>query len=843
MTPALQLPSSPPLGHTATTIVYSLAAASGAAALIYEVLWLRELGLLFGNTVHAATVGLAVFFAGLSAGGYAWGRSAARLRRPLVVYGLLEIAMAVVAPLALYLVPVYRELSGWILPAGTGWVALLVMKAALATAVLFVPAVLMGGTIPMLGQHVIRNPGALGRSGAALYGWNTFGAAAGAATAGFYLPVAFGFRGTYLIAIAANVAIGLIACGIGMAAGDVVCDTPLKPPSPRRSVRLPPRAWVLALAATSGLLTLGFEVASMRLFAQVLQNSVYTVSAVITVFVIGLAIGAFLAAGLARAPARSEAVLTLLLILSGAALAAVPFVFFHLTDGFTALGPGVGWSGYLRDVFTLAMLVLGPPCFVAGAVFPLLLTLEQRRLEPAGYAIGMLTAWNAVGAIVGSALTGFVLLPAAGLWNTLRVFAALYLGVAFLAAGVTPGRRLLLRLLPLVGVALLLTWLDPTRLPIVVVDRAAGERLLEVREGAYGVTAVVERGANRLIKVNNRYSLGGTASAEHQQNQALLPLMLHPRPQSVFIVGMGTGITAGAALQPGVRQVVVAELIPQVVAAARANFADAANGLFTDRRARIVAADGRNLLATEQERYDLVIADLFVPWEAGIGSLYAREHFATIRNRLAPGGLFVQWLPLYQLSSREFAIITRTLLSVFPDVVMWRGDFFPTLPIVALVAGAPLPPLDPARMRDAIRGRRGQKGSDDTFEARLPSYMGNLGKAPELVASGLVNTDDWPIFEYVAPVTQREERAGRGRWFTSLELLSFARRLQEAVPPDKDPYLAGLGMPDWNRVRAGLHYYASLAHEEIGDGRSAEAELDRFRSLLLPDASNGAPLP
>ena len=169
-----------------------------------------------------------------------------------------------------------------------------------------------------------------------------------------------------------------------------------------------------------------------------------------------------------------------------------------------------------------------------------------------------------------------------------------------------------------------------------------------------------------------------------QRLLAHLPLLLHGSARSVCIVGLGSGVTAGSALAHPVRAVDAVEISPEVVEASRL-FRQANRDCAADARLRVVVADGRHHLLLAPQRYDVIISDLFIPWQAGTGSLYTREHFELAWSRLREGGLFAQWLPLYQLSERDFMIIARTMLEVFPQVTMWRGDFMPEHSIVALV--------------------------------------------------------------------------------------------------------------------------------------------------------------
>ncbi len=814
--------------------------ASGFAALVYEILWLKELGLLFGNTAHASAIGFGVFFAGLAAGSHFWGRRDLSPRRALITYAWMEIGIAAAATLYFGLLAAYRAIYAPLFDVTAHAPGLFTAaRIALAAGVLFPPAFLMGGTVPVLGHLAIARAETIGRLGARLYALNTAGAAAGALAAGFYLPAALGFRGAYAVAMAINVLIAGVAFALARRIVNPASDTPRQRDTAaarhaHATHAARDRHALAALAVASGCLTLALEVTATRLFAQVLQNSVYTFATILVVFLIALSAGSWIASRLAIARVDPWRTLAVLLLLVGASVAAVPFVFHRLTGGLQYIGGGQGWTAYLGGVFQLAFLVLALPCTLAGIVFPFLLRLAQDAGTRAGRTLGTLSAWNTAGAVAGSTGSGFVLLPLAGMWGALQAIAAVYLLVALLTLqrttlAVSPVRRAL----PALGLVLCFTVFDPRTLPLVRLDAAAGERLLDVRESPYGITAVVEREGDRRIKVNNYYSLGGSGSVEHERNQALLPLMAHPRPRSVFVIGMGTGITAGAARQPAVERLTVAELIPDVIAAARHHFAPLTNGLFADPRARILSADGRHHLAATRERYDLIVADLFVPWEAGTGSLYTREHFTTVRDRLHDAGVFVQWLPLYQMSRSEFMTIARTMLTVFPDVTLWRGDFFPERPIVALAGSVRTAPLDPGAI--AARGREISGGRVSPEAARaltLPFYAGHLSRARHLVPDGPLNTDDRPVVEYAAPVTQREQRAGTATWFHSLDLLAFFRDLQDAAPPEDDPYLSRVDVHEREWVRAGLDYHAAAIHRATGRTDLAEAAMRAFEARM-----------
>ena len=838
---------------------------SGAVSLVYEVLWLKELSLLFGSTAYAASTTLAVFFLGLAVGSAVFGRWSPRLRSPLRAYAWIELGIAASAALYFVLLEVYLQLYGPLYDALVDRpAAFTAFRVALATLVLLPPAALMGGTLPVLGQHLVRRPDELGRHGSLLYAVNTIGAATGAFLAGFVLPLALGFDRAYLLAMAVNAAVAGLAWRLSQVDAAAAArapdlradgrgaardpDVPAEPhrrpdrrarvprsrPSAGAAAPAPGAASLLAgVAGLSGAFALGLEVLWTRMFAQVLQNSVYTFSTVLVVFLAALATGSAIANRLCRARAAPARVLWMLLMLSGLGVAATPFAFHHLTAGLSTLATGDGWLPYVVSIFANTTLLLFVPTALLGAVFPYLLRAAEGSPAAPGAVIGRLGALNTTGGVVGALAAGFVLLGSLGLWNSMRLIAAGYLVLALASAWrgwPTPRARLAPAAATLGALALLGTALDASRLTVVDVDAERGETLLATWEGPDGVVAVIERAGYRRIEMNNFYTLGGTGAIEPEQNQALLPLMTHPDPRRVFLLGLGTGITAGAALRHPVERLLVCEITPDVIAAAATYFNAASGGLFTDPRASVRACDARNHLLGTAERYDAIIADLFVPWRAGVGSLYSREHFDAARERLTAGGLFVQWLPLFQVSRREFDLVARTMLAVFEQVTLWRGTFSPAAPFVALVGAAEPTRLDPVVIERNGRHLSGGAPLPDAtaLAVTLPFYAGNLSAAEGLIPPGPVNTDDRPLVEYLAPVTHREERAGTTGWFDSTELAAFLQRLAASAPPARDPHLALLTAAQRDFVTAGLSYYLGAVANRLGQDAEADRHLRDF---------------
>ena len=823
--------------------------ASGLTALVYEVLWLKQLALLLGSTSRSAAITLSVFFLGLSLGNEFFGRRAERSARPLRGYAVVELGVAVAALAYFVLFDAYIAVYSQLFQTLRGWPgAALALKVAVSLGLLLPASFLMGGTLPLVAEHVTRRGADIGRTGSLLYGVNTAGGALGALLAGFWLPPLLGYHSSYVAAIAVNVAVGLAALALAGRWGDVPSSAEpgrshpgthtREGLAPEPSAALLPETRLLALAALSGFVALGLEVLWTRMFAQVLHNSVYSFASILVTFLVALAVGAWVARGLMKVDGSSERSTSLawMLCASGLAVGLSPFVFYGATSGLQYVSAREGWLGYVGIVFGLAAGVIGLPAVLLGTVFPLVLGLAPKEAS-AGRILGRLAAANTLGAIVGSLLAGFVMLEWLGLWASIRTLAILYpIAALLLASGRAQGSRSF-RMAPLIAIVALVTFADASRLPRLpdLQHLKQPPAIHRIWDASDGTVAVVSVGGNLRTIVDNYYSLGGSEERQYEETQADLPLLLHPHPRSAFFLGLGTGITAGAALRHPLDRLVVAELSPEVTEASRQYFGAFTNGLFTDPRADVVVDDGRQYLLATDERFDVIVSDLFIPWQVGAGNLYSKEHFETVRRRLAPGGLFAQWLPLYQLSKEEALTIVRTFAEVFPQATLWRGDFLADRPIVALVGQNESQPLDPDALVDNYRRLRGSPeiGRESVLALMGMFYAGNLGAAKETFSAYPLNTDDRPVVEYGSPVTHREQRAGRAHWLVGGDLVGWLDELHARAPLAGDPYLGRLEPREVGFAEAGLLLLRAQA--SAGDRAQALGYFDEFRRRVPPE--------
>ena len=785
-------------------------ALSGAGALGLELLWLRSAGLVLGATAATAATVVAGYFAGLAAGGFLARRPT---ERPVRRYALLELMIAAGA-VASY--AVFRFLGS-----DGAQAALAAMGQAgriVVVVIAIVPVtVALGATLPTL-VLALASPHLAGRRGGALYALNTLGGAAGIAAMGFGLPAAVGVKLSYLIAASANALAGLVALSIGDAAR--VPATVDAPPRVRPSRML----WLVALG--TGGLGMGLEIMWVMLFAQVLHNSVYSFAAVSLVFILALAAGAALSAFLLRV-VTSARVAAASLVVAGIASLLGFWSFVALTDGLQYIGMRSGLAEYVGRIIGLAALTAGPATLAAGAVLPALWAAFGER-HSASRPVGVLTAANLLGGALGALLAGFVAVPSIGLRAGFLLAAVLYL----LAAAVMSEGERLVRGLAYAGLVVAVL-LDPIRAPLTHLK--AGETLRASAESAAGVVTVVDTGADVQLRLDNYYVLGGSAAERNERRQGLLPLLLHPTPRRVAFLGMATGITASAAPALGVGDSTVIEIVPSVAALAKSHFGRWNGDLLDRQDVRLVIDDGRRYLAANRAPFDVIVSDLFIPWHASAGSLYSLEMYETVGRRLAPGGLFCQWLPFYQLTREEFEVIARTFLAVFPHTTLWRNDFYPNRPVLGLIGAREPLTLDLDRV-----GRRLAALPEWSRDSLLVAprsvaimYVADLSAGPDVIGPAPLNRDDRPVIEFLAPRLTRMGAAGDKDWLTGEALADYTERLATRVGGRAEPALpATPDVAQARRAGAALFRYAIAATG--GDAARAEA-LMREVSALVPD--------
>lgn len=773
---------------------------SGATGLIYEVLWARMLGLVFGATTLGISAVLAAFMGGLALGSALAARYAARIARPVRAYALIEIAVglyALTVPLLFRGIDrVYAEAAPHFHP---GFYGAAFSRFALATAVLVIPTALMGATLPVLVAALQRSFGHNASSVARLYMWNLAGAITGVIAAGFFLLPHYGVRATIWIAAATNLAIGLAALLLdskSAEAGDKVVDT--FTPGEDRSKdfqQFGQAGFWLFCAFISGFVTITMQVVWSRMLAMIIGSSTYAFSIVLALFLSGLALGAYIVStkknsdGLRRAVLVTELLTAFTLFLSLRITSATPD--FLVSAGFS-LGIN-SWIGLLSLQIAAAALLILLPAILMGMVMPLVLmwagsTRPKQPDEPASAPapssvslVGRSYALNTVGAIAGSVITAFLLVPGTSTRFTVFCAAALCLitaGIAYEPRRATSDRALARSLAigaavvfvvaiffawPRLNLNALSTGAYDSYVRVLAKSRGGGpedgrsdqpsdHQLLMYEEGRTATVSVRRDWGITSVAINGRTNASDADDMPTQVMLGQLGVLNAPRAGKALIVGFATGVTAGSVLQSPIESVDCVEIEPAAVASSHF-FEHVNNRPLNDPRLHLIIDDARTYLRVNPGTYDMIVSEPSHPWVPGVANLFTREFFTLGRERLRDDGVFVQWLQIYQLSTASLRSVLATFHESFPHVAVFRVQGAAKGKDLILVGSRQALSLDriDERMRDprtkADLARVGIKSADDV-RAWLVCDENQLGPA---VAGAIINTDDNMHVETEAP--------------------------------------------------------------------------------------------
>ncbi len=736
----------------AATIALTLMVASGFAGLGYQVVWTQQATVWLGHESSAVLAVIGAFFAGLAIGAATLGSWAEKSARPGRWYAACE---AVIGVWGLVLVAA-MPWAGRHLLALTGpepsafWQALVAFG---GTFLLLLPATAaMGATLPAL-ERALSQPAQAGGRLALLYAGNTFGAVLGVLAAAFWLVPAFGLASTATACAVLNLACALASAWLWGRVTVTVAP----------AARERPRAGLALLAAT-GLLGIGYEMLVVRVLRQVSENTVYTFAMLLAVYLVGTAVGAAAYQRWQRNHLGAEASGPLLCGLAVACLLGTASLWGASALKATLLdASGGGMAAALAAEALLALAAFGPPTLLMGALFSHLASQAVAR----GVGFGRALAVNTLGAAFAPLLFGVLMAPALGPKASLLAVTAGYAALAL------RGKRVAWPLA--IGAATAcIALLAP---PLAFVDVPEGGRIVSYRDGALGAVSVVEdAGGVARLRIDNRQQEGSSASAFADARQALIPLLLHPAPRDALFLGLGTGVTARAATLDAGLRVHAVELVPEV-AEASALFADALPGAHPE-HLRITTADARRHVRTTARRYDLIVSDNFHPARSGSASLYTVEHFRAVRDRLAPGGLFCQWLPLHQLDLSTLRSIVAAFIEAEPRGLAVLATLSLETPTLGLVMreGDPRFALDVVRQRlhsAALPRPASQWGLGDEY-ALLGSVVAGPASLARFAAGAPPNRDDHPIVAYRAPrVTYAPDSRPRDRLLALLAELSL----------------------------------------------------------------------
>ncbi len=734
--------------------LYGLFFLSGASALVYELIWERLLHLLLGTSTLAVSAVLAAFLGGLALGGFLFGRLADRTQNPLRLYAWLEAGIGVTAllvPVAFSGVASLYVIAYDALQPGLWGGALLRLTA--ASAVLLIPATLIGGTLPVMARLALKPNSATAPTFSLLYGVNTLGAVLGAALTGFVGLYYLGMTTTLALAAGLN---GLVALGAVLASRSHLSAT-LRSTTADGAVA-PASVWqglALGCAAATGAITLGEEVVWTRVLGILTSNGAYAFALMLTVMLLGIGLGGLVQYLWSRRGGDSWARLALVQgMLGGVGLASLWF-FRSPPDWLERGSDGSSTTTLFFSEMLLTATALLVPAFLTGLSFPLLVTGVSQSPARFGGWLGRLYAFNTAGCVAGALAAGLVFIPWLGLQNTLALLAAASLGVAAVAWACAARPRPLWRGVcgtVVLAAALVAWWQVPVGIYRKTAVGDAGE-MVYYKEGDNGTVSVVqEESGRRWLLVDGQPVAGnGRTIVIDQKMLAHLPLLLHPAPQRALTVGFGSGGTSHSMTLHGV-QVDCVE-IERAVPGAAAQFSSENHDVLSDPHFRLVVDDARSWLRVAPERYDAVVTDCTNLQYKSNGDLYTVEYFRLMKERLTTDGLAAAWVPANGIDERDLKTLLRSFREVFPHTSVW---FMNTLATdFLIVVGTPNAlDVDMDRLRErmaapATRADLETVGLADPCRL-LYTFLEADDEVLAYVGPGPLNTDDCPVLSYSA---------------------------------------------------------------------------------------------
>lgn len=866
----------------AWTFTYAVFFLSGVAALMYEVLWVRSLSLVFGGTHLAVTTVLSVYMAGLALGSHLIGKRVDAIKRPLRYYGGLELAIGLFAVIFLLLMRIYPDIYVFIVQGReTSRFYLSGVRVLFAFFALIVPTTLMGGTLPVMTRVVSGRAGRLSSHLSFLYGFNTLGAVAGTLLTGFVLLRFYSVSTTFHLAILINCCAGLTSILLpsrwfdadtgrpasstapdGARVSAALSEAPARQENFHRSIaRL-----ALVGIGVSGFCALGYEILWTRILTLTIGTSVYGFTIMLAAFLTGIALGSQVhgiglkrlrpgAATLNR-QVRLFGIVQLMIGLGALAVTIyirdLPVHSIALHNFFIHRGLGV-FNARQWGNLTLAFTYMLGPAFLMGLAFPVAGKINAEGTRRIGHAVGSVMASNTVGAILGSAVSGYVMIYVFGIERSLQLLVVVNIGLgALLLLSIRHNKMAdwSVVVLTLAALAVLIT--QPHRFTIWDAkyfaifqnnqpsaydtperkkDAIDNTQVLFYHEGVDStISSIKIKGADQAVLVNGKV-VASSALKDRQCQLTLghLPMLMHSNPRKVLVVGLGTGMTLGAvSVHPGIEDLTLVEIEPNVLGAAR-TFGAYNNHVLDNPSLKIVYNDGRNFLMTTQSAYDVITADPIHPWTQGSGYLYTAEYFKIASEHLLPGGIMCQWLPIYELSVADLKSVVKTFAQNFKYTMAWLTQYDAEL----IGSNAPLL-IDEGRLHQRLSDpavhRDLQAVMMGTVEDFLSYFIMGTDAMTAFSRDGIVNTDDNLYLEFSTPASLE-----RNVMQANIEALSHYRAsILPYLAPARSPADRAAQKTRWTSVRQAASV-TDRAHALFLGGQDDSPEFQMLLARLRND--------
>lgn len=754
-------------------VVFAL---SNMAALIYQISWTKNLSYVFGTSVYAIGTVLACFMAGLAFGSFVFGKCADRSTNPVRLFAYVEMALGLYALLLIQLFTLLPQPYSLLHRIFEGSPIMNLMLFAFSFNVLIIPTSLIGGTFPIM-NRIYSRIDSVGKDVGTVYSLDTVFAGAGALIAGFVLLPAMGISMTAAIGAAINIVAGIYLYGISRDKTERTIENRVKSDMKTKMTGLYKTDKVVFIGYfLSGFAALAAEVVWIRVLSLTIGTSIYAISIITASFLIGLSFGSYL---ISRFIQRLKHLLTVFAFIelgigfSGVILMLImenldiPYLMlYHSLDSFYP---------FTAALFFTIFLIFLIPTTLMGATMPLVGKIITKNPGFIGSDIGAVFTINTGGAIFGTFFTSFFFIPGIGLTKTGALLSALNIFVALLVFA-NSERESLKKFYSFAGLSVILclylasTTINPlfagayyhgTQLKDIKSweNMKSGSELVHFEDGLYGVVSAVRQGEYIALRIDGKSESSNVPVELVTEYQlAYIPLFAHRLPKEVMLIGLGGGFTLDAITNfKEVGSIDLIEINPHLADVTGKYFSEYNNNALSDPRVNLVIDDGRNHLLSRDRKYDVIISQPSNIWLSGEGGLFTKEMYEGVRTHLKKGGVFGQWLPMYELGTQDFRTFLATFSRVFPYSTLWIVDYD------AVLVGSMEPiEYDYGYIRDSIASNPSINSdfkmmSDvlvtttryaQLYQIVVPYRMD--GNDIKEFSGTVINTDDHPVLEFSA---------------------------------------------------------------------------------------------
>jgi spermidine synthase len=772
-------------GFSSYIWILILFVASGLASLIYQVVWFKQLSYFLGNSTYSQAIVLATFMGGLAIGAYLWGKKSDATQDKLKFFAFLELAIALYCFSYLFIFSSIESLFFQIVQdfdLKSDGLTVLILKFFVSSFTILLPTILMGGTLPVLVDFFTKNLKSVGKNVAILYFLNSLGAVIGTLMAGFWLIESFGLKTTIFIGASIELIVGIVAYYLSYkwkrsdnqsfvieeSTTSIVQEVVI---SERK------HTIVLTVAAFSGFCAMMYEVIWLRLLIPILSSSTYSFTLILSAFIGGITLGSFLVYRYfdkIKNHFRFIGWCQLLIVIS--ILLVLPFYGRLPYYIWKIVGDDSDYSYYLLVQFVIVFVILFIPTIFMGMTLPIASKLVVRSDEGVGAGVGKIFSLNTLGTVAGSLFAGLLFIPLIGIVGTifLTIFINLLLvfivfkelKVGFKPIHIVSGLVLVFILGVFIKQADIPNWKytimlsevprkinrkSPPKNYAQFLKKAKGhDEILFYREGQNGTFVVAQTNKEVYLFTNGKGDANSVGDLQTQVSLAQTPMILHPSPDTVLVIGFGAGTTIGNVLvNDRLVYAEVAEISKEVIDAS-IYFEHINKKPLENPKLRVIKDDGVATLRLSPKKYDLIISQPSNPWSAGVGNLFTSDFFQDCKKKLHRGGYVAQWFNLYEMDDRSFKLILRTILSEFDYVNLWQIG---ASDVLIVCSETPLEyDLDALSIRyDAVKNHLAEV-KIHSFEAFLSQQIiEDIDILKSYAGAGPSNTEDSPLLEHWAP--------------------------------------------------------------------------------------------